>query len=156
VDRGARTCAECGHPLARRRVPVFWPWALLGLAVAGAGVVARLRAPVGARPVPAHVDAALHGAPLPIAPDTSASPAVVTGTLRLVVKPAARVELDGHPLGTLGARDVTLGPGVHRVRVVHPAYAPLERAVRVPPDGTATLDVDLRRHGRALARSRAP
>jgi hypothetical protein len=66
-----------------------------------------------------------------------------TGTLRLVVVPPAEVTVDGRLVGTVSAQTLSLPPGRHVVRFLHPDYKPLQRTVTVRPGATVDLSIDL-------------
>jgi hypothetical protein len=81
-------------------------------------------------------------------PASTPSPAPpVTGTLRLLVVPEARVSIDGAPLGPTSRRELPLAPGLHTVRIEHPDYQPLQRRVTIREHETASLVIDLAEKG---------
>ncbi|HVR71356.1 MAG TPA: protein kinase [Vicinamibacteria bacterium] len=88
-------------------------------------------------------------------PGPSTSPALVAsarvpdlgrlavGTLRLTVVPPAEVTVDGRLVGTVSAHEMSLPPGTHVVRILHPDYKPLQRIVTIDPGVTLDLALDL-------------
>ena len=66
-----------------------------------------------------------------------------TGQLHLQVVPPAQVELDGTLLGSPPGGPLTLAPGEHRIRLLHPDYKPLLRKLTIRAGETLRLDVDL-------------
>jgi serine/threonine protein kinase len=69
---------------------------------------------------------------------------VATGLLQLVVKPWAEVSVDDQVVGTTPLSPVRLKPGQHTIRLVHPAFRPLQRKVTIEPDKTFRLEIDLK------------
>jgi len=72
---------------------------------------------------------------------------VAAGTLRLTVVPPAEVTVDGRLVGTVSAHELSLPPGTHVVRVLHPDYKPLQRIVTINPGATYDLPLDLAEKG---------
>ncbi len=66
-----------------------------------------------------------------------------TGQLHLRVVPQAQVELDGTLLGSPPGGPLTLAPGEHRIRLLHPDYKPLVRKPTIRAGETLRLEVDL-------------
>jgi hypothetical protein len=56
---------------------------------------------------------------------------MAAGLLQVAVRPWAEVSVDGNVVGTTPLDRISLGPGVHRVRVRHHAYEPVERSVKI-------------------------
>ncbi len=90
-------------------------------------------------PAPPVTSAAAAPATQPAAPDR--------GNLKLIVSPAAEVTVDGVSLGSVSLRELSLTPGRHVVRVVHPEYHPLQRVVTVRAGIEFPLVIDLREKG---------
>ena len=115
------------------------------------------RVPPGSAPsVPAPTPAARSAEEIAIPSPRAASarppsapprPAAVTGILRLLVVPEARVSIDGRSLGIVSRREVRLAPGTHTVRVEHPDYQPLQRRVSIREGDIEPLVVDLAEKG---------
>jgi len=87
---------------------------------------------------------------VPVAPATApATPTAAPerGGLKLIVSPAAEVVLDGTSLGSVSLRELTLAPGRHVVRILHPEYEPLQRVVTVRAGIDTSLVIDLREKG---------
>jgi len=82
-----------------------------------------------------------------VAPTPQIRPAPLTGTLSLVIVPAAEVTVDGESLGLISLREVSLAPGLHVVRILHPDYKPLQRRVTMEPGLTERLVLDLGEKG---------
>jgi serine/threonine-protein kinase len=72
---------------------------------------------------------------------------VTAGTLRLTVVPPAEVTVDGRLVGTVSAHELSLAPGPHVVRILHPDYKPLQRIVTINPGATLELPLDLAEKG---------
>jgi serine/threonine-protein kinase len=72
---------------------------------------------------------------------------VTAGTLRLTVVPPAEVTVDGRLVGTVAAHELSLSPGTHVVRILHPDYKPLQRIVTINPGATFDLPLDLAEKG---------
>jgi hypothetical protein len=72
---------------------------------------------------------------------------VAAGTLRLTVVPPAEVTVDGRLVGTVSAHELSLPPGTHVVRILHPDYKPLQRIVTISPGATLELPLDLAEKG---------
>jgi serine/threonine-protein kinase len=72
---------------------------------------------------------------------------VTMGTLRLTVVPPAEVTVDGRLVGTVSAHELSLPPGTHVVRILHPDYKPLQRIVTISPGATLDLPLDLAEKG---------
>jgi predicted Ser/Thr protein kinase len=83
----------------------------------------------------------------PPSPPPSPRPAAVTGILRLLVVPEARVSIDGTSLGAVSRREIALAPGTHTVRFEHPDYQPLQRRVTIREGDTESLVMDLAEKG---------
>ncbi len=101
---------------------------------------------------PAHAPAPVAVAPTPAAatPATTLPPATLAaekGGLKLIVSPAAEVQLDGASLGSVSLKELSLSPGRHVVRVLHPDYEPLQRVVTVRAGIDTPLVIDLREKG---------
>jgi hypothetical protein len=69
------------------------------------------------------------------------------GTLRLTVVPPAEVTVDGRLVGTVSAQALSLPPGTHVIKILHPDYKPLQRIVTITPGGTFELPLDLAEKG---------
>jgi hypothetical protein len=70
-----------------------------------------------------------------------------TGLLHVVVRPWGQVIVDGKVLGTTPFPAVQMPSGRHTVRVSHPAYEVLERAVTVENGKIAKIVIDLPKEG---------
>ena len=68
---------------------------------------------------------------------------LTVGTLQLTVVPPSEVTVDGRLVGTVSAQALTLPPGTHVVRILHPDYMPLQRVVTITPGTTFDLPLDL-------------
>jgi hypothetical protein len=79
----------------------------------------------------------------PAALPPSSNAEVAVGLLQVAVRPWAEVSVDGNVVGTTPLDRISLSPGVHRIRVQHPAYEPVERSVKIRSGETAKLTVDL-------------
>jgi serine/threonine-protein kinase len=79
----------------------------------------------------------------PSLPAASDAAAAAPGLLQVAVRPWAEVSVDGNVVGTTPLDRMSLRPGVHVVRVRHPAYEPVERSVTIRSGETAKLTVDL-------------
>lgn len=78
-----------------------------------------------------------HG-PLPLVPEAPA-------WLRAVVSPWAHVYVDGeHVATTPFAHGIPLTPGVHHIRLEHPAAPTEERRIELAPGQTLLLDVEMK------------
>jgi serine/threonine-protein kinase len=66
-----------------------------------------------------------------------------TGTLRVDVKPYAEVFVDGKSLGTTPLGVLSLPAGAHTVRLIHPAFQPLQRKFTIRSGDLVDLNVDL-------------
>jgi serine/threonine protein kinase len=66
------------------------------------------------------------------------------GQLQVGVRPWAKVVVDGLSLGTTPLKPITLSPGEHTARLLHPSYPPLTRTVQIRPGEITQLIVDLR------------
>ena len=91
-------------------------------------------------------------APAPEAPAHVARPtldpeAAAPGFLLVVVSPWADVTIDGQPVGQTPLARISLAPGAHTVRLVHPEFQPYPRTVVVKSGETTRLAVDLRQDG---------
>jgi hypothetical protein len=91
--------------------------------------------------------AAVAPAPTTTALAGPAAAAPEKGSLKLIVSPAAEVTVDGTSLGSISLRELTLAPGRHVVRVLHPDYEPLQRVVSVRAGIETPLVIDLREKG---------
>jgi serine/threonine-protein kinase len=87
---------------------------------------------------PATVSATIAPPATTVPPTTLAAP----GTLKLSVVPWADVEIDGVKAGQTPFPPVSLAPGRHVVRLVHPDYHPLRREVVIASGVSARLSVD--------------
>jgi hypothetical protein len=67
--------------------------------------------------------------------------------LQVAVRPWGTVIIDGKVVGDTPLDRVPLAPGSHVVRVRHPGYEPVERAVTIRSGETAKLLVDLPAQG---------
>jgi hypothetical protein len=55
--------------------------------------------------------------------------------------------VDGHPVGTTPVLDLTIGAGVHRLRVEHPGFDTYEQTIMVTAGQRLLItDITLRRH----------
>jgi serine/threonine protein kinase len=99
------------------------------------------------RPSPPAATASI--APPPPATAAPASPAVpeAPGVLQVAVKPWGTVWVDGRALGDTPLGKIELSAGPHTLRVRHPAYEPLEKAITVRPGQTERVVVDLEKEG---------
>ena len=72
---------------------------------------------------------------------TDAPAAVAKGELKLLVRPWARVEVDGQEVGVTPLNEpLLLSAGEHRVRLVNPDLdKDITRTVRISPSETQTL-----------------
>lgn len=87
-------------------------------------------------------------APIPPTPPPTPQPTPTpAGVLALDVRPWAEVEVDGTGVGKTPLEGLTLEPGVHELRLVHPDYRPLRRVVSVEAGGANRLDIDLQWEG---------
>jgi serine/threonine-protein kinase len=86
-------------------------------------------------------------APSPTHAAATPAPAPEKGGLKLIVSPAAEVQLNGSSLGSVSLRELTLAPGRHVVRILHPEYEPLQRVVTVRAGIESQLVIDLREKG---------
>ena len=67
-----------------------------------------------------------------------------TGTLTVAVNPPAALYVNGALVdANVTQRDVVLPAGYHRLRVIHPDYLDFVRLIRIEPDRTSKLDVQL-------------
>jgi PEGA domain len=55
--------------------------------------------------------------------------------------------VDGRLVGTVSAQELSLPPGTHTVRVLHPDYKPLQRIVTIGPGAIVDLPLDLAEKG---------
>jgi len=69
------------------------------------------------------------------------------GSLLVVVTPWADVSIDGRVVGQTPLARIPLPPGPHQVLLIHPAYQPFPRLVRIKPGETLRLSVDLTTDG---------
>lgn len=76
-------------------------------------------------------------------------PATATGELRIVVKPWARVEIDGALVGVSPLDPIALVAGDHRVRLTNPEFETVTQLVTVSPGETKTVLVNLTESGTA-------
>jgi predicted Ser/Thr protein kinase len=74
------------------------------------------------------------------------------GTLRLTVVPPAEVTVDGRLVGTVSTQALSLPPGTHVVKILHPDYKPLQRIVTITAGGTFELPLDLAEKGIRIKR----
>lgn len=72
-----------------------------------------------------------------------APPTAPDGSLQVVARPWAEVSIDGRLIGETPLDRIPLPPGPHSVRLRHPAFEPLERAVTIKPGQGVKLVVDL-------------
>jgi len=73
---------------------------------------------------------------------TAAPTAAERGILRIAVIPWAEVEIDGTKVGVSPPlKPLSLLPGPHVVRLLHPKYEPYRRKVTVLTGETATVDI---------------
>ena len=64
-----------------------------------------------------------------------------------MVTPWADVSIDGRVVGQTPLARIPLPPGPHQVLLIHPAYQPFSRLVRIKPGETLRLSVDLTTDG---------
>jgi eukaryotic-like serine/threonine-protein kinase len=105
--------------------------------------------PKTAVPAPTPPPEAPPEAPPQPAPSLAAVEAVTDvaeepGRLQVGAQPWAEVTVDGRRLGYTPMRPIVLPPGEHTARLLHPAYPPVTRTVRIRPGETTQLRVDLR------------
>ena len=86
-----------------------------------------------------------------LAPAPTLVPIAEFGRLRLLVSPASEVIVDGSSLGAVSAREVSLPPGRHIVRIQHADYQPIQRIVSIAAGIETALVIDLREKGIRVA-----
>jgi len=69
------------------------------------------------------------------------------GSLTLLIVPEAEVTVDGHSIGRVSMRELTLAPGPHVVRVLHPDYEPIQRKLTIRAGVASKLVLDLAEKG---------
>jgi serine/threonine protein kinase len=85
---------------------------------------------------------------------TTSSPAKTTaavvgkGWLQIAVKPWAEVRVDGKLIGTTPLDRINVDAGSHTVSVRHPDYEILEKSIKVQPDQTEKLFINLLEEGK--------
>ncbi len=140
----------------RSRVPLAWVWSAVAAGMA-AVVTLPLTAPrtstgpadSPAPEVPAASGVPSFSPPVPSAPnlaETRPEPSVAAvepGRLTLLVVPPAEVTIDGSSVGVVSLRHLSLAPGAHVLRVLHPDYQPLQRKVSVQSGLESKLVLDL-------------
>jgi serine/threonine-protein kinase len=67
--------------------------------------------------------------------------------LQIGVRPWAQVTVDGREMGTTPLDRIPLSAGRHAVRLLHPAYQPVEREVVVVGGETTRLVFDFSAEG---------
>ena len=65
------------------------------------------------------------------------------GALAVSARPWAQVEVDDQAFGNTPVDGLTLEPGFHNVRLIHPDYWPVARQVRIEPGQKDRLEIDL-------------
>jgi serine/threonine-protein kinase len=65
------------------------------------------------------------------------------GALAIGARPWAQVEVDEESLGNTPVDGLTLEPGFHSVRFLHPDYWPVRRQIRIEPGQKDRLEIDL-------------
>ena len=128
-----RIWTSTGITARRRRLRrrVLWAGGSAGVvAVAAAALLAGHRPPppapappttaVGDEPTPMLMPVVVAAIPLP---DTTPTPVVTTGTLRLRGPDDARLSLDGRPVGTGSWASAAVAPGRHRIAAELPTIA---------------------------------
>jgi serine/threonine protein kinase len=101
--------------------------------------------PGPSRPSASAVPAAV-ATPQP-SPSPAAPPVSPRGTLTLLIVPEAEVTVDGESIGRVSMRELSLAPGPHTLRVLHPDYQPLQRRLTVRAGVAAKLILDLAEKG---------
>ncbi len=76
-------------------------------------------------------------------PTPAAGSAQGSGILQLTVIPWAEVTIDGAPVQSVPLRKISLPPGPHVVRLLHPDYEPVQRKVTIRSGEKLDLTVDL-------------
>jgi serine/threonine-protein kinase len=114
-----------------------------------AAVTPRPVAPPTAQPVVASTLPAALPTPAPAASSAPALAATsaVPGLLQTVVRPWGEVTVDGTVVGSTPLDKIPLAPGVHTVRVRHPAYEVVERRIQIRPGQTERVEVDFPAEG---------
>jgi serine/threonine-protein kinase len=69
------------------------------------------------------------------------------GSLTLLIVPEAEVTVDEQSIGRVSMRELTLAPGPHVVRVLHPDYEPLQRKLTIRAGVASKLVLDLAEKG---------
>jgi hypothetical protein len=64
-----------------------------------------------------------------------------------LIVPEAEVTVDGHSIGRVSMRELTLPTGPHTVRVLHPDYEPLQRKLTIRAGVASKLVLDLAEKG---------
>jgi serine/threonine-protein kinase len=140
----------------RDRAPLTWAWSAAA-AVMAAVVTLLLTVPrtstgPATSPAPGVLAAPSvpsSSPPAPSAPNRAETrpepsvPAVEPGRLTLLVVPPAEVTIDGSSVGVVSLRHLSLAPGAHILRVLHPDYQPLQRKVSVQSGLESKLVLDL-------------
>lgn len=98
-------------------------------------------------PEPAPALASPRAAVPPTPPPSEPSAAPATGVLQILVIPPSEILIDGTTIGSVASKEVTLSPGTHVIRILHPDYQPLQRMVAVRSGELSRLVLDLAEKG---------